>query len=231
MPRLLAIDTSTEACSVALIDEGRVFEQFIDAPREHVQRLLPMIDALLAERQLSLRSLDGIAFGCGPGSFTGLRICIGVVQGLAFGADIPVVPVSTLAALAQSFVTDAIADDSYIAAAIDARMDEIYCGWFRVGADRLVYTASDEVVCAPEQMPPIDSGKSTKYAVGSGWRYQTRIPCADFALVDSAKLPHAGAVAVLGAKMWAEGIRIAAEDAQPIYLRNEVAWKKENQTS
>jgi tRNA threonylcarbamoyladenosine biosynthesis protein TsaB len=231
MPRLLAIDTSTEACSVALIDEGNVFEQFIDAPREHVQRLLPMIDALLAERQLSLRSLDGIAFGRGPGSFTGLRICIGVVQGLAFGADIPVVPVSTLAALAQSFVTDTIDDGSYIAATIDARMDEIYGGWFRVGADRLVHAASDEVVCAPEQMPQIDTRNSTKYAVGSGWRYQSRIPCADFASIDLAKLPHAGAIALLGAKMWAEGVRVAAEDVQPVYLRNEVAWKKENQTS
>lgn len=231
MPRLLAIDTSTEACSVALFDEGTVFEQFIDAPREHVQRLLPMIDALLAERQLPLRSLDGIAFGCGPGSFTGLRICIGVVQGLAFGANIPVVPVSTLAALAQSFVTDAIAEGSYIAAIIDARMDEIYCGWFRVGADRLVYAASDEVVCAPEQMSLIDSGNSIKYAVGSGCRYQSRIPCADFASIDSAQLPHASAIALLGAKRWAEGVRVAAEDAQPVYLRNEVAWKKETQTS
>jgi len=230
MPRLLAIDTSTEACSVALLDGTQVFEQFIDAPREHVQRLLPMIDALLVDHHIVLRDLDAIAFGRGPGSFTGLRICLGVVQGLAFGAELPVVPVSTLAALAQSFVSDSIASGSYICAAIDARMDEIYCGWFRVDTDRLVQAMSAEVVCAPEQMPLIETFGAAKYAVGSGWNYRSRMPCTDFAMMDSTQLPHASAIALLGAQALSQGVCLPAEEAQPVYLRNEVAWKKINPT-
>lgn len=230
MPRFLAIDTSTEACSVALSDGVQVVEQFIDTPREHVQRLLPMIDALLADHQTSLSDLDAIAFGRGPGSFTGLRIGISVVQGLAFGANLPVLPVSTLAALAQSFVSDSIATGSYICASIDARMDEIYCGWFRVGTDRLVHAADDEVVCAPERMPSIDSAASIKYGVGSGWGYQSRIPRMEFASIVPTQLPHASAIALLGARLWSDGLRLSADDAQPVYLRNEVAWKKQNQS-
>lgn len=228
MPRLLAIDTSTEACSVALLTDGRVVERFLDAPREHVQRLLPMVDELLVENHIALRDLDAIAFGRGPGSFTGLRICLGVVQGLAFGADLPVIPVSTLAALAQSAVDASVAPGTYICSAIDARMDEIYCGWFRLGDDGLVVAVSEECVCAPELMPELNVGAAACIGVGSGWRYAARMRVQSIADIRVAQLPHAAAVAALALPLWERGAHLSADAAQPTYLRNDVAWAKPN---
>ncbi len=240
MPRLLAIDTSTEACSVALYDGVDMREHAVDTPREHVQRILPMIDAVLTENAWTLRDLDAIAFACGPGSFTGLRICIGVVQGLAYGANLPVVPVSTLAALAQTAVDKQGADSqqidsgSYLCSAIDARMDEIYCGWFHVGDDGLVIAVSDEKVCKPEAMPLLDVFQSSAngitsecYGVGTGWRYAERLPQFTCARTDADLLPRASAVARLALVEWNKGVRLSASEAQPVYLRNEVAWVKD----
>lgn len=231
MPRLLAIDTSTEACSVALLDDARISERFVDAPREHVQRLLPMIDELLAENHIALRDLDAIAFGRGPGSFTGLRICLGVVQGLAFGANLPVIPISTLAALAQSAVDDSMRAGTYIVSAIDARMDEIYCGWYRVGTNGLVVAVIDreeanERVCAPEALAMLDIGEANAIGVGSGWRYVARMPLQSITDIRVAQLPHAAAVAALALPQWGAGRYLPAEAAQPVYLRNDVAWAK-----
>jgi tRNA threonylcarbamoyladenosine biosynthesis protein TsaB len=231
MPRLLAIDTSTEACSVALLDDAGISERFVDAPREHVQRLLPMVDDLLAENHIALRDIDAIAFGCGPGSFTGLRICLGVVQGLAYGANLPVIPVSTLAALAQSAVDNAMVAGTYIVSAIDARMDEIYCGWYRLGADGLVVAVADpeaanERVCAPEAITMLDIGAANAIGVGSGWRHIARIPLQSITDIRVAQLPHAAAVAALALPRWLAGAHLTAEQAQPVYLRNDVAWAK-----
>ncbi|MFT3930102.1 MAG: tRNA (adenosine(37)-N6)-threonylcarbamoyltransferase complex dimerization subunit type 1 TsaB [Spongiibacteraceae bacterium] len=229
MPRLLAIDTSTEACSVALYDGVTLREQSVDAPREHVQRILPMVDAVLAENAWTLRDLDAIAFACGPGSFTGLRICVGVVQGLAYGANLPVLPVSTLAAIAQTGVdSNAINCGEYLCSAIDARMDEIYCGWFCVGDDGLVIAASEESVCKPEAMPIIaNSATSLWHGVGTGWRYGERLPQSPRGVIDANVLPRAGAVARLALVEWNKGVRLSANEAQPVYLRNEVAWAKD----
>lgn len=230
MPRLLAIDTSTEACSVALLDGERIVESYFEAPREHVQRLLPMIDALLAQHHIALRELDAIAFGRGPGAFTGLRICLGVVQGLAFGAALPVIPVSTLAALAQTAVlasasSAAIPVGSYICSAIDARMNEVYCGWFQLGDDGLVRAVDAERVCAPEAVPDV-AVDAPRYGVGSGWQYAARMPLRELVSLDAALLPRAGAVARLALPLWNAGAVLTAEEAQPTYLRNDVAWAK-----
>jgi tRNA threonylcarbamoyladenosine biosynthesis protein TsaB len=231
MPRLLAIDTSTEACSVALYDGVRLCEHAVDAPREHVQRILPMIDAVLAENTCTLRDMDAIAFARGPGSFTGLRICLGIVQGLAYGANLPVLPVSTLAAIAQTLVDSrGINSGDYICSAIDARMDEIYCGWFCVGDDGLVKAASDEIVCKPEAMPLIDIPATQRcYGAGTGWRYGERLPREQIsrAEIDADVLPRASAVARLALIEWNNGVRLTANEAQPVYLRNEVAWAKD----
>lgn len=229
MPRLLAIDTSTEACSVALYDGVNLRERAVDAPREHVQRILPMIDALLVENGLTLRDLDAIAFARGPGSFTGLRICLGVVQGLAYGANLPVLPVSTLAAIAQTAVdAQSIAAGSYVCSTIDARMDEIYCGWFCVDSAGLVVAASEESVCKPEALPLIDRAvTSVCYGVGTGWRYGERLPQFARAATAADLLPRASAVARLALPEWHRGVRLSAAEAQPVYLRNEVAWAKD----
>ncbi len=129
MTTLLALDTATEACSVALLHDGRVLSHYEVIPRMHAQRLLPMIKDLLAEAGVALSAVDGIAFGRGPGAFTGVRIAIGVVQGLAFALERPVLPVSTLAVLAQRALREQGAQQ--VAAAIDARMDEVYWGCYR----------------------------------------------------------------------------------------------------
>jgi tRNA threonylcarbamoyladenosine biosynthesis protein TsaB len=127
MTTLLALDTATEACSVAVLHDGRVHSHYEVIPRLHAQRLLPMIKQIMAEAGAPLSAIDAIAFGRGPGAFTGVRIAIGVVQGLAFGLDRPVLPVSNLAVLAQGAYR--LHGARQVAAAIDARMDEVYWGW------------------------------------------------------------------------------------------------------
>lgn len=222
MPTLLALDTSTEACSVALLRNDTISERYIEAPREHMLRLLPMVDELLVEQQLQLRDLDGIVFTRGPGSFTGLRITLGVVQGLAFGANLPVLPLSTLAVLAQ--VAQAPAG-RLILSAIDARMDEVYCAWFQVGDDGLVRACSEERVCAPEAVASMATGEPW-LGVGSGWNYAARLPTAGRGDIVAAALPRAAAALRLALPRWLAGERYAVEQVAPVYLRDDVAWPK-----
>jgi tRNA threonylcarbamoyladenosine biosynthesis protein TsaB len=222
MPRLLAVDTATEACSVALGNSGRIVEQHIYGPREHMQQLLPMIEALLDDAGVSLRDVDAIAFGRGPGSFTGVRIGLGVVQGLAFATGLPLIPVSTLATLAQSAVTDALRPGDRILAAIDARMDEVYWGWFELDGEGYVVAVSDEHVSLPER---VDSpvADSSWIGVGSGWRHAGRLPAGARA-IDAGLLPHASALLQLALPLWEQGAVVGAEEAVPVYLRDDVAW-------
>ena len=125
MAKILALDTSTDACSVALEVDGERTEIFKVIPRKHTHELLPMVEQILASAQLSVRQLDAVAFGRGPGSFAGIRIATGVTQGLAFAADLPVVPVSSLAALSQGYYRVSNDQDSPIISALDARMNEV----------------------------------------------------------------------------------------------------------
>lgn len=224
MPTLLALDTSTEACSVALLRNGAISERHLEAPREHMLRLLPMVDELLAEQRLPLRDLDGIVFTRGPGSFTGLRIALGVVQGLAFGAGLPVLPVSTLAVLAQTAATPELAG-RFILSAIDARMDEVYCAWFEVGGDGLVQSRGEERVCPPEAVAAIETG-APWLGVGTGWNYAERLPAAGRGAIDASALPRAGAALRLALPRWLAGERHAIEQVAPVYLRDDVAWPK-----
>lgn len=219
--KLLALDTATESCTVALWQDGSVLER-IQSGNHHAERLLPMVDALLAESGLALTQLDVIAFGCGPGSFTGLRIGAGVTQGLAFGADLPVVPVSSLAALAQGV------DAPRVLAAFDARMQQVYWGAYRRDAQGQMLLQGKEQVLAPECVPvPDDEGW---VGAGPAWGaylagLQRRLgPC----LLTSRplQLPQARHVAELGVSAYRAGAAVAAEMTLPVYLRNDVALKK-----
>lgn len=223
MPTLLALDTSTEACSVALAHQGRVLVRHEVIPRLHAQRVLPMVRELLDEAGLAMAELDAIAFGRGPGAFTGVRIAIGVVQGLAFALDRPVLPVSDLAVLAQRAWREHGAER--VAAAIDARMDEVYWGCYRLedGEMRLVGV---EAVLPPEQVAlPRAVGDEPWFGAGTGWHYAGRLAVKAQAL-DSSLLPHARDLLALALPAWARGEAVAAEAAQPVYLRDNVATPK-----
>jgi len=219
---LLALETATEACSVALAIDGDIRERFEVAPRGHSQLILPMVDELMAEADIPIEQVDAIAFGRGPGAFTGLRIAVGVTQGIAFGAGLPVVPVSTLAALAQGSGSDRAL------AAIDARMDEVYWGAYQRNTAGLMVLCGDEAVIPPGQIP-LPEGDGW-FGVGTGWgSYGPTLAerCGkklkDW---DGDSLPHAVDVARLGIAGFNAGAAISAEQAMPVYLRDQVAWKK-----
>jgi tRNA threonylcarbamoyladenosine biosynthesis protein TsaB len=224
--KLLALDTTEEACSAALYLDGEVRARYELAPRRHSVLILPMMDALLAEAGLQLAQLDGLAFGRGPGSFTGVRIAAAVVQGAAFGADLPVAPVSTLCALAQRACREIGA--GRVLAAFDARMGEVYWGPCVADAAGLMQPADAERVLPPERVPLPEQGDWV--GAGSGWAAYTQVLTARLGAQVEQLLPdlqvHAHDVALLGAAMLAAGQGVAAEQALPVYLRDEVAWHK-----
>lgn len=221
--RLLAIDTSTEACSAALLVGDTVRECYQLAPRAHAQLILGMIEELMSEAELIPQQLDAIAFGCGPGAFTGVRIATGVVQGIAFGASLPVIPVSSLAALAQ----DAMDRNgtARVLTAIDARMGELYWGAYRREADGCAHALfADTVANAIDVELPSDD--EIWMGTGSGWGafgdiLRTRLgERMGEILVD--RFPRARAVARLGEAAWRRGELTEPESALPVYLRNRV---------
>jgi len=239
MAAILALDTSTSACSVALNINGVVLEDFRMAPRQHNDLILPMIEQILQQAGMALQDLDAIAFGRGPGSFTGLRISAGIVQGLAYGADLPVIPISTLAAQAlEGFQKTGL---HHWLSALDARMGEIYvAGYFvdKVSADKVargdkateqysVKTLLDERVIHPERLEAL----SLPYqGVGSGWRYDEilngLLPVKpEQVLMEVA--PRAACIAQLAVTAFEKGEMVSAYDAIPIYLRDEITWEKQ----
>ena len=226
MNSLLAIEASTEACSVALLHQGREIEDFRMLPRAHTQFLLPMVAEILAAAGLSVAQLDAIGFAAGPGSFTGLRVCAGVVQGLAFAQDLPVIAVSTLQALAQeTLLKHQLKDGDIILPALDARMDELYWGQYQVAAGFAEAVIPDSLR-APESITTIPKGGRV-VGVGSGWGYQARFaPSREIELIDIAVYPRASAVLHLASRAFSAGRYTSAELAQPVYLRDSVAWQK-----
>lgn len=221
--KLLAVETATEACSVALFIDGEVHERYELAPKTHTQILLPMLDALMAEAGLKPQQLDALAFGCGPGSFTGVRIATGVIQGIAFGADLPVVPVSTLAALAQDFFMRSSPINRAFTA-LDARIGEIFWGEYVRNTDGFAQLIGNEAVLPPSETPiPTQQGAG----IGSGWAvyHDILMPRLQQCVlqIESDSLPRAAAVARLGAYRFGLGQAVAVEYAMPVYLRDKVA--------
>ncbi|KFN43078.1 tRNA (adenosine(37)-N6)-threonylcarbamoyltransferase complex dimerization subunit type 1 TsaB [Arenimonas oryziterrae] len=221
--KLLAIDTSTEACSVALWLDGEVQARYEIAPRRHTELVLPWADELLAAAGVAKSQLDGLVVARGPGAFTGVRLAVALVQGMALALDRPVVPVSTLAALALPVADDAGASE--ILAAIDARMGEVYLGRYRRDADALVSAIGEEWMAAPAT--PGLPGDGLCLGVGTGFSAADgALPAALTARLqrfDAAALPHARDVARLGARGYARGEAIAPDLLEPAYLRNKVA--------
>ncbi len=221
--KLLAIDTATEACSAALWVDGEIVERFDIAPRQHAGLILPMAEQLLAEAGWTVRQLDLLAFGRGPGSFTGVRIAASVVQGIAFAADLPVLPVSTLTALAQGAWRER--ETPRVLAAIDARMGELYWSECVVGAEGIMQPAEEEQLAAPLDIRlPVGGGW---FGTGSGWRGHGQALRERLAErlegSESASYPHAQDIAALAAHDFLAGVEpLPAEQVLPVYLRNEV---------
>ncbi len=223
--KLLALDTATEACSAALLIDGAIRERFEVAPRAHARLLLPMLDELLAEAGLKPAQLDAIAFGRGPGSFTGVRIAASVAQGIAFAADLPVLPVSTLAALARDALQRTTV--TQVLAAIDARMGEIYWAAFARDAHGEPQALTDEqvalatAVCVP--------AGTEWFGIGSGWAvYETALRAHfgnTLSGIDATALPRAAQIVQLAAVDFTAGRAVPAEQAMPVYLRNQVAQR------
>ena len=223
--KLLALETATEACSIALYLDGEVIERHEIAPRLHAEYALPWAEVLLAEAGIAKSQLDAIAISRGPGAFTGVRLAIALAQGIALALDKPVVAVSTLQVIAVQ------SQGERILAAIDARMGEVYVGAFARKGDELI-AISTEIVCAPEAVTLPDSeggwhGVGTGFAAANGLLPQHLH--SQLASVDASALPHAADVARLAAAAYARGEAVAPERVEPAYLRNNVALTLEQQ--
>lgn len=220
--KLLAIETATEACSAAISIDGEIEQRFKVAPREHGSLILGMIDELMAQAQLTVSQLDAVAFGRGPGSFIGVRIAAGVTQGIAFGGDLPVVPVSTLATIAQGTEHDRLL------VAIDARMDEVYWGQYvRSPQTGMVSAQAEEILLPPHQVEAVQP-EEPWVGVGTGWQTYRDILLQRLPFVrhiDANHLPMAKFTALLAAQLYQRGQVVSAEEALPVYLRDRVAEK------
>ncbi len=225
--RILAIDTATEACSVALGLDDTTLSHFELCPREHTQRILPMVRDILNQGAVNLSDIEVLAFGRGPGSFTGVRIGIGIAQGLALGAALPMVGVSTLATMAQGAFRKSGA--TRVLAAIDARMGEVYWAEYQRNADGSWQGEATEAVLKPEavaeRLKQLEGRWST---VGTGWQAWPGLgrDCGLELEDGGVLLPAAEDMLPLAHYSAAQGRTVAAENAEPVYLRNEVAWKK-----
>ena len=222
---MLAIDTTESACSAALLNDGEITERFEIAPRQHSALILPMMDELLQEAGLTLGQLDALAFARGPGSFTGVRIATAITQGAAFGANLPVIPVSSLQALAEGCRRRMNAKGVLVA--LDARMQEVYWGAYRSDDTGSLLPVIDEAVVAPTDV--VVPEYADWHAVGSGWDAYRDIlesRCRHLASVDVDAQVHAADVARLAVARFAAGETVPAERTLPTYLRDQVAWAK-----
>lgn len=222
MSTILAIDTATEACSVALLYCNEITFDFKISARDHTKQILPMIDNLLKQSDCSLSQVDAVAFGAGPGSFTGVRIGIGVAQGLALGIDKPMIGVSTLMTLAQGvYRTKQITN---VIPAIDARMNEVYLGQYQYIDDHW-QAIIPECVIAPEKViDKVQDIRNDSYSAGTGW--QTYPDMLKNIHTSDILLPHAQDLIVIANKKWQKNEWVSVENAEPTYLRNEVTWQK-----
>lgn len=223
MTDLLAIDTSTENCSVALHWNNTLHTQVAESPREHSQRLLPFVEQVLQQGQVSLAQLDGLVVGVGPGSFTGVRIGVSMAQGLAFSCGLPVFAVSSLQALAQRAIRQHQAPA--VAACIDARMGEVYYALYQ-NDNGVALPITEPAVAEPSADLLSVHEPAGFYTAGTGWDTYAEILDPDKRLVHTTdcRLPLAEDMLTLAARV--EMSAVDAEHLEPLYVRNEVTWKK-----
>lgn len=226
--KVLAIDTATEACSVALDTESKVVSRFEICPQQHSQRLLPMVDEVLKEAGVELSDVDLLAFGRGPGSFTGVRIATGMIQGLALGTGLQVAGVSTLAAMAVQAATSS--GVPLVACATDARMGEVYYAVYRV-SDKGLEEVVEEQVCPPEvaatSVQNLLKSNPQFVPAGTGWAAYESLGAL---LLNSESVsvlyPDAKAMVNIAKTLKEDGKVSSAAAVEPVYLRDKVTWKK-----
>ena len=219
---ILTIDTATEACSVALQFNQTLYTRYEVCPQQHSQKILPMVDAVMKEAGAALSALDGLGFGRGPGSFTGVRIATGIIQGLALGSQLPVAGVSTLAAMAQQVINTRDVKD--VAVAIDARMGEVYFGHYQ-NQQGIATLVGQEQVASPETVTEQIDVTSMAVA-GTGWQ---AYPVLTALLNDQSvnvSYPYARFMLPLAEQTLNAGQGMAVDAITPEYLRNTVTWKK-----
>jgi tRNA threonylcarbamoyladenosine biosynthesis protein TsaB len=222
MSTILAIDTSTEACSVALFYRNEITHDFIVSARDHTKKILPMIDTILNQSGCTLSQIDAIAFAQGPGSFTGVRIGIGVAQGLALGIDKPMIGVSTLMTLAQGAYRTK--NTTKVISSIDARMGEVYLGQYHY-QNQEWQAIIPECVTKPESVVmKIQNSDNDYYSAGTGW--QTYPNMLTVIKQSDVLLPEAQDLVVIAHQKWLNNEVVSVEDVEPTYLRNEVTWQK-----
>jgi len=227
MLKILAIETSTDACSAALMLGDTVSSSFALAPKEHSKLILPMINSLLLAANLQLKDMDAIAFGFGPGSFTGVRLAASLVQGLAYGANLPVIKVSSLQALAQGAWEKHAVNKVFVVQ--DARVNEVYTAQYALDADGLMQAVALDSLQNPAELV-LPEQLETWYKIGNGWEVYYNILQRRCTLekIISYNHPEAQFIAKLAAKDYRAGKLIKPEQALPCYLRDAVQWKKHN---
>lgn len=224
--KLLAIDTSASACSVGLMLDDAIFSLHRIAPMQQTQMILPMLDEILQANNLTLNQLDALVYGCGPGSFTGVRIAASVIQGLAFATRLPIIKISSLAATAQT------AHDELgwrkVLVGMDARINEVYWGAYQVGASGLAELVGQEMVCPPGA---IAIPETTDWCgAGSGWQAYLDTLLATLVFepisIDATRLPTAAGLLRLAKEKYLSQSFVSIHEALPVYLRDDVAKKQ-----
>jgi tRNA threonylcarbamoyladenosine biosynthesis protein TsaB len=237
MLTLLALDASSSACSAALLrrqngKDDQLISRFELTPREHTRRLLPMVDEVLAEAGVAPSELDTVAYGHGPGSFTGLRIAAGAAQGLAFGLERPLIGVSTLQALALG--AHRRHHFRYLLTVLDARMGEVYAAAWQCRDGKIV-ALMEEALLTPQRLQVPSVGRQEGdddidwVGVGSGWALKDKMPSETLAAISQCLPEHEAAaeeMALLAADAFVAGEGRTAHEVQPVYLRDQVAWQK-----
>lgn len=223
MTTILAIDTSTEACSVALQMGDQTIAQFADEPRSHSRLLMPMVQQVLAEAQIKVNQLDAIGVSIGPGSFTGLRIGFAAVQGMAYGADISVVPISTLELMVATYARQQSAQSGGIIALLDARMSEFNLGRYQLGEDnQIVAVEADQLVSTEKAIELIEANQPSAIIGDAGNLFES----ASYTKLFTPIYPNAIDILPMAEHQFAQGLAVNIETVDLVYLRGTEAWQK-----